>query len=61
MRCFADCNIPHPLDLLRLGGSSNWKLLNEKMLEYIDDQELIRLVQERKDEPLVDVDLDRYL
>ena len=35
--------------------------LYEKMLEYIDDQELIRLVQERKDEPLVDVDLDRYL
>ena len=34
MRCFADCNIPHPLDLLRLGGSSNWKILNEKILEY---------------------------
>lgn len=34
MRCFADCNIPHPLDLLRLGGSSNWNILGEKIIEY---------------------------
>lgn len=45
---------------VELRGLSVEDMLNEKMLEYIDDQELIRLVQERKDEPLVDVDLDRF-
>ena len=45
---------------VELRGLSVEDMLNEKMLEYIDDQELIRLVQERKEEPLVDVDLDRF-
>lgn len=34
MNCFADCKLPHPLELLRLGGDKNWKRLGEKMLEY---------------------------
>lgn len=33
----------------------------EKMLELIDDHELIRLVKERADQELIDVDLDKYL
>ena len=33
---------------------------DEKMQEDIDDLELIRLVKERKDEPLVEIGLDRY-
>lgn len=35
--------------------------LYEKMLEYIDDQELANLVKERSEQALHDVDLDRYL
>lgn len=34
MRCFADCTLSHPLDLLRLGGDKSWKRLGEKILEY---------------------------
>ena len=34
MNCFAECKLPHPIDLLRLGGDKNWKRLGEKMLEY---------------------------
>lgn len=34
MNCFADCKVPHPLELLRLGGDRNWKRLKEKMLEF---------------------------
>lgn len=34
MNCFADCKLPHPLELLRLGGDRNWKRLKEKMLEF---------------------------
>lgn len=34
MRCFANCNLSHPLDLLRLGGDKSWKRLGEKILEY---------------------------
>lgn len=35
--------------------------LYERMLEALDDNELARLVDERKDQPLIDVDLDSYL
>ncbi|EMW0831587.1 TPA: type II toxin-antitoxin system Phd/YefM family antitoxin [Klebsiella aerogenes] len=35
--------------------------LYEKMLDAIDDQELIRLVSERSNQQLLDVDLDSYL
>ncbi|EMP6174889.1 type II toxin-antitoxin system Phd/YefM family antitoxin [Citrobacter amalonaticus] len=35
--------------------------LYEKMLDAIDDQELIRLVSERSNQQLLDVDLDTYL
>ena len=34
MNCFADCKLPHPLELLRLGGDRNWKRLKEKILEF---------------------------
>jgi antitoxin StbD len=35
--------------------------LYEKMLEALDDNELARLVGERQNQPLIDVDLDSYL
>lgn len=35
--------------------------LYEKMLETLDDNELIRLVKERADQELIDIDLDKYL
>ncbi|TQO04847.1 UNVERIFIED_ORG: antitoxin StbD [Citrobacter freundii] len=35
--------------------------LYEKMLEALDDQELIKLVAERSSQTLHDVDLDSYL
>lgn len=35
--------------------------LYEKMLDAIDDQELIQLVTDRRDQPLHDLDLDSYL
>ncbi|ASN87698.1 MULTISPECIES: type II toxin-antitoxin system Phd/YefM family antitoxin [Pectobacterium] len=35
--------------------------LYEKMLDALDDQELIKLIGERKNQPLVDVDLDSFL
>lgn len=35
--------------------------LYEQMLDALDDQELIRLVNERREQALVDVDLDNYL
>lgn len=35
--------------------------LYERMLDWIEDQELAKLVEERKGEPLVDVDLEEYL
>ncbi|WP_093317992.1 type II toxin-antitoxin system Phd/YefM family antitoxin [Thorsellia anophelis] len=35
--------------------------LYEKMLEALDDHELAKLVEERSNQPLVDVDLDSYL
>ncbi|EGH2826230.1 antitoxin [Salmonella enterica subsp. enterica serovar Adjame] len=35
--------------------------LYEKMLDALDDQELIKLVAERSNQPLLDVDLDKYL
>ncbi|RCK02267.1 antitoxin [Klebsiella pneumoniae] len=35
--------------------------LYEKMLDALDDQELIKLVAERSNQPLFDVDLDKYL
>jgi len=31
------------------------------MLDALDDQELIKLVAERSNQPLFDVDLDKYL
>lgn len=35
--------------------------LYEKMLDALDDQELAKLVQERSNQQLLDVDLDTYL
>ncbi|EAA5258665.1 type II toxin-antitoxin system Phd/YefM family antitoxin [Salmonella enterica subsp. enterica] len=35
--------------------------LYERMLDALDDQELVRLVNERSQQPLIDVDLDGYL
>ncbi|EXU74719.1 type II toxin-antitoxin system Phd/YefM family antitoxin [Erwinia mallotivora] len=35
--------------------------LYEKMLDTLDEQELTRLVSERSNQPLIDVDLDSYL
>lgn len=35
--------------------------LYERMLDSLDDQELIKLVNERKNQDLIDVDLDKYL
>ncbi|EBW6765665.1 TPA: type II toxin-antitoxin system Phd/YefM family antitoxin [Salmonella enterica] len=35
--------------------------LYERMLDALDDQELVRLVNERSQQPLIDVDLDSYL
>ena len=35
--------------------------LYEKMLDALDDQQLVKLVHERSQQPLVDVDLDSYL
>ncbi|CVG64428.1 type II toxin-antitoxin system Phd/YefM family antitoxin [Serratia marcescens] len=34
--------------------------LYEQMLEALDDQELVRLVNERRSEALVDIDLDQF-
>lgn len=34
--------------------------LYEQMLDAIDDQELVRLVNERRGEALVDIDLDQF-
>lgn len=35
--------------------------LYEQMLDALDDQELVKLVQERSNEALLDVDLDAFL
>ncbi|MBM7341871.1 MULTISPECIES: type II toxin-antitoxin system Phd/YefM family antitoxin [Erwiniaceae] len=35
--------------------------LYEKILEALDDNELVKLVTERSNQPLIDVDLDSYL
>jgi len=35
--------------------------LYERMLDVIDDQELVKLVKERQHEELVDINLDLYL
>ncbi|CAQ85154.1 MULTISPECIES: type II toxin-antitoxin system Phd/YefM family antitoxin [Photorhabdus] len=35
--------------------------LYEQILDALDDQELVRLVNERREQVLVDVDLDHYL
>ncbi|MCZ6324000.1 antitoxin, partial [Escherichia coli] len=35
--------------------------LYERMLDALDDQELVKLVTERSSQPLHDVDLDSYL
>ncbi|WP_336478264.1 antitoxin [Escherichia coli] len=35
--------------------------LYERMLDALDDQELVKLVTERSNQPLHDVDLDSYL
>ncbi|MFJ5439931.1 type II toxin-antitoxin system Phd/YefM family antitoxin [Pectobacterium brasiliense] len=35
--------------------------LYEKMLDALDDQELVKLIGERKNQRLVDVDLDSFL
>ncbi|MDE1477875.1 type II toxin-antitoxin system Phd/YefM family antitoxin [Xenorhabdus bovienii] len=35
--------------------------LYERILDVLDDHELIRLVKERENQPLIEVDLDEYL
>jgi antitoxin StbD len=35
--------------------------LYEKMLDALDDQELVKLVNERSNQPLIDMDLGSYL
>jgi len=35
--------------------------LYEKMLDALDDQELAKLVEQRREQPLVDIDLDTFL
>ncbi|HEJ7047534.1 type II toxin-antitoxin system Phd/YefM family antitoxin [Serratia marcescens] len=35
-------------------------VLYEQMLDALDDQELLRLVNERRSEALVDIDLDQF-
>ncbi|MBK0033302.1 type II toxin-antitoxin system Phd/YefM family antitoxin [Erwinia sp. S43] len=35
--------------------------LYEKILEALDDNELVKMVSERSNQPLIDVDLDSYL
>ncbi|KAF0856399.1 type II toxin-antitoxin system Phd/YefM family antitoxin [Pantoea dispersa] len=35
--------------------------LYEQMLEALDDQELVKMVTERHQQPLIDVDLDSFL
>ncbi|WP_241647077.1 type II toxin-antitoxin system Phd/YefM family antitoxin [Rosenbergiella metrosideri] len=35
--------------------------LYESLLDALDDQELVKLVEQRRNQPLVDVDLDSYL
>jgi len=35
--------------------------LYEQMLDALDDQELVKLVSERSNQPLIDVDLDALL
>ena len=35
--------------------------LYEKMLDALDDQQLVKLVHDRSQQPLVDVDLDSFL
>ncbi len=35
--------------------------LYEQMLEALDDQELVKKVTERQQQPLIDVDLDSFL
>ncbi|GKW39619.1 type II toxin-antitoxin system Phd/YefM family antitoxin [Pectobacterium carotovorum] len=35
--------------------------LYEKMLDALDEQELVKLIGERKNQPLVEVDLDSFL
>ncbi|EPN2807034.1 type II toxin-antitoxin system Phd/YefM family antitoxin [Serratia marcescens] len=34
--------------------------LYEQMLDALDDQELVRLVNERRSEALIDIDLDQF-
>nr|WP_225365491.1 antitoxin [Serratia rubidaea] len=34
--------------------------LYEQMLDVLDEQELVRLVNERRNEALIDVDLDQF-
>lgn len=36
-------------------------VLYEKMLELLDDQDLVKLVEERSNQPLIEIDLDKYL
>ncbi|WP_435954803.1 type II toxin-antitoxin system Phd/YefM family antitoxin [Dryocola sp. BD626] len=35
--------------------------LYEQMMDALDDLELVNLVKERQNQPLVDIDLDEYL
>lgn len=35
--------------------------LYEQIMDALDDLELVRLVKERQNQPLIDIDLDEYL
>ncbi|CAM3765243.1 MULTISPECIES: type II toxin-antitoxin system Phd/YefM family antitoxin [Xenorhabdus] len=64
----------NPMATVSAGGGSPVAILNrnkpafycvpaelyEKMLDALDDRELVKIVQERENQPLVDVDLDQY-
>ncbi|MBC8947828.1 MULTISPECIES: type II toxin-antitoxin system Phd/YefM family antitoxin [Xenorhabdus] len=64
----------NPMAIVSAGGGSPVAILNrnqpafycvpaelyEKMLDALDDRELVKIVQERENQPLIDVDLDQY-
>lgn len=65
----------NPMETVRAGDGFPVAILNrnqpafycvpaelfEKMLDAMDDQELVKLVSERSNQPLVDIDLESYL
>ncbi|PHM51893.1 type II toxin-antitoxin system Phd/YefM family antitoxin [Xenorhabdus hominickii] len=54
----------HPVAILNRNQPAFYCIpaeLYEKMLDKLDDQELVKLVKEREKQPLIDIDLDNYL